>query len=174
MRCPNCSADDTRVIDSRLGDGGATVRRRRECQKCRGRFTTFERLELKLPSVTKSDGRREPFDESKLRRGIERALEKRPVNSEQVELLVAAISQRISDLGEREVPSRLIGEAVMAGLRDLDEVAYVRFASVYRSFEDVSAFNDEIDRLRANRIEPAGNRQLSLLGKPRNSGSRRG
>ena len=153
MRCPFCAGDDTRVVDSRLGDGGETVRRRRECQACGERFTTYERAELKLPQVIKSDGRREWFDEEKLRRGIDRALEKRPIDSETVEAVLSRLLRRFSLGGDREVASRDIGEAVMAELRQLDEVAYVRFASVYRSFQDLDAFSQELERLRGKAPE---------------------
>ncbi|MEA3291752.1 MAG: transcriptional regulator NrdR [Pseudomonadota bacterium] len=148
MRCPFCVCEDTRVVDSRLGDGGESVRRRRECQACKERFTTYERVELRLPQVIKSDGGRERFDEEKLRRGIARALEKRPIDTESVEAAVSRLLRRFSLVGEREVASREIGEAVMEQLRQLDDVAYVRFASVYRSFQDLDAFSQELQRLR--------------------------
>ncbi|MFP4606994.1 MAG: transcriptional regulator NrdR [Thiohalospira sp.] len=147
MRCPFCSNEETRVQDSRLAEGGAAVRRRRACQACGARFTTFERAEMRLPQVVKGDGRREPFSEDKLRAGLMRALEKRPVASEAVEGVVQDIKQRLMQSGEKELPSRRIGEWVMEALRGLDEVAYVRFASVYRRFEDVNAFRAELDRL---------------------------
>lgn len=147
MHCPFCSAADTKVIDSRLVANGDQVRRRRECQQCRDRFTTYEVAELVLPRVVKENGRREPFDEEKLRAGILRAVEKRPVSMEKVEMAVAQIKHFLQATGERELPSRLIGEQVMQQLRALDEVAYVRFASVYRRFADLSEFREEIDRL---------------------------
>ena len=147
MHCPFCSAADTKVIDSRLVANGDQVRRRRECQQCRDRFTTYEVAELVLPRVVKENGRREPFDEEKLRAGILRAVEKRPVSTEKVEMAVAQIKHFLQATGERELPSRLIGEQVMQQLRALDEVAYVRFASVYRRFADISEFREEIDRL---------------------------
>ncbi|MCC5859392.1 MAG: transcriptional regulator NrdR [Ectothiorhodospiraceae bacterium] len=147
MRCPFCQAQDTRVIDSRLGRDGDQVRRRRECTGCGERFTTFETAELVLPRMVKQDGTREPFDEHKLRTGIMRALEKRPVDTERVEAALHRIVQRLRSRGEREVPTRLLGEWVMEELRELDQVAYVRFASVYRSFEDVSAFREVIEGL---------------------------
>lgn len=162
MRCPFCNHEDTRVVDSRLADEGSSVRRRRECPACGGRFTTFERVELALPSVVKQDGRREPFDEAKLLRGLQRALSKRPVDTAQVHAAARAIQKRLRETGEREVPARLIGEYVMEALREIDPVAYVRFASVYRRFADVEAFKDEIDRLR-QRIDTPGTDQLSLL-----------
>lgn len=147
MHCPFCNADDTKVIDSRLVAEGNQVRRRRECLACNERFTTYESAELLMPKVVKSDGTREPFDEHKLRSGIQRALEKRPVSVEQVEAAVNKICHRLRATGEREVQSRAIGEEVMDALRDLDQVAFVRFASVYRDFQDISQFSEEIARL---------------------------
>lgn len=147
MRCPFCSAADTKVIDSRLANEGDAIRRRRECLSCNERFTTFETAELIMPRVIKRDGRRVPFDEDKLRAGLMRALEKRPVPLEKIEAALAHIKRTLQSSGDREIKSRFIGEAVMAQLRALDQVAYVRFASVYRSFEDVQDFRDEIDRL---------------------------
>ncbi|MDD5035352.1 MAG: transcriptional regulator NrdR [Methylococcaceae bacterium] len=147
MRCPFCGAQDTRVIDSRLSQEGDQVRRRRECSECRERFTTYEVAELSLPRVVKSNGNREPFREDKLRAGMLRALEKRPVGSERIEAAIARIKKRLLARGEREVPTRLIGENVMQELGSLDHVAYVRFASVYRSFQDVNAFREVIDDL---------------------------
>jgi transcriptional repressor NrdR len=147
MHCPFCSADDTKVIDSRLVAEGGQVRRRRECLSCKERFTTFEVAELLMPRVIKSDGSREPFDEAKLRSGLQRALEKRPVSMEQIETTVTQIKHNLQTMGEREIPSRLIGEKVMNQLREIDQVAYVRFASVYRSFQDISEFRAELDRL---------------------------
>jgi len=147
MRCPFCSADETKVIDSRLASEGFSVRRRRECLACGERYTTFETAELVMPRVIKSDGSREPFNEDKLRSGIQRALEKRPVSTEQIEQSINRIKQSARATGEREVRGSEIGEWVMEALRELDEVAYVRFASVYRSFQDVDAFRKEIERL---------------------------
>lgn len=147
MRCPFCSADDTKVIDSRLASEGYVVRRRRECLSCGERYTTFETAELVMPRVIKRDGRREPFDEDKLRAGILRAMEKRPVSTEAIENAINHIKQRLRNTGEREVQGSLVGELVMDELRDLDQVAYVRFASVYRSFQDVDEFRQEIERL---------------------------
>lgn len=147
MHCPFCSADDTKVIDSRLVAEGGQVRRRRECLSCHERFTTYEVAELLMPRVIKSDGTREPFDENKLRSGLQRALEKRPVSVEQVEAAITQIKHNLQTTGEREVHSRQIGEWVMERLRELDQVAYVRFASVYRSFQDISEFRAELDRL---------------------------
>jgi len=148
MHCPFCGADDTKVIDSRLASDGAQVRRRRECMSCNERFTTFESAELVMPRLKKNDGRREPFNDEKLRSGILRALEKRPVSIDDIDQAITNIMKRMRATGEREIPSRMLGDWVMDALRDLDQVAYVRFASVYSSFEDVSAFQDEIDRLK--------------------------
>lgn len=153
------------MIDSRLADEGRQIRRRRECLKCGERYTTFETAELLMPLVVKSDRSREPFDERKLRGGFMKALEKRPVSQEAIESAVSHICHKLRTLGEREVQSRAVGELVMEELHKLDEVAYVRFASVYRSFQDVEAFRDEIDRLRHHRRRREGNRdQLPLLG----------
>ncbi|EAS48212.1 hypothetical protein GB2207_10386 [marine gamma proteobacterium HTCC2207] len=149
MYCPFCKADDTKVVDSRLVADGGQVRRRRECLSCSERFTTYEMAELVMPRVIKTDGTREPFDENKLRAGLQRALEKRPVSIEQIEVALTQIRHFLQVTGEREVPSRMVGEAVMSKLRELDEVAYVRFASVYRSFQDLSEFQDELNRLNA-------------------------
>jgi transcriptional repressor NrdR len=147
MRCPFCGALDTRVIDSRLSQDGDQVRRRRACMECRERFTTYEAAELNLPRVIKNNGSREPFREDKLRAGMLRALEKRPVGSDRIEAAISRIKKRLLARGEREVSSREIGEIVMQELGSLDHVAYVRFASVYRSFEDVNEFREVIDRL---------------------------
>lgn len=165
MYCPFCGAVDTRVVDSRLAEDGTQVRRRRECPGCGERFTTFERAELTLPRVVKRDGTREPFNENKLRNGLLRALEKRPVSAETVEAALSRILGRVRATGEREVPTARIGEWVMAELRELDQVAYVRFASVYRSFQDVNAFREEVERLQEAVATPdaAGERQMSLL-----------
>lgn len=147
MHCPFCSAEDTKVIDSRLVTGGDQVRRRRECLTCGDRFTTFEVAELVMPRIIKRDGSREPFNEDKLRAGLQRALEKRPVSVEAIEAAVNQVKHGLRTQGDREVSARLLGEQVMEVLRGLDEVAYVRFASVYRDFQDVSEFQDEIARL---------------------------
>lgn len=163
MRCPFCSADETRVIDSRLTEEGDSVRRRRECEVCGERFTTFERAELRLPQVIKSDSRREAFDEAKLRAGLSRALEKRPVDAEAVEAMLGRIRHKLIASGEREVPSRRIGQWVMEELKEVDPVAYVRFASVYRSFEDVDAFREEVLRLQAEPSSESRRKQLRLL-----------
>lgn len=147
MRCPFCGTDDTKVVDSRLTSDGDQVKRRRECLVCAVRFTTFEIAELVMPRVVKSDGTRQEFDENKLRAGIRRALEKRPVATEAIEDAISRIKQQLRATGEREVAASKIGEWVMDELRELDQVAYVRFASVYRSFQDVNAFREEIEKL---------------------------
>ena len=144
MRCPFCTAQDTRVIDSRLANDGDQVRRRRECVDCKERFTTYEVAEFNLPRVIKRDGLREPFNENKLRAGILRALEKRPVSSDQIEAAVTHIKKRLMYSGDREIAALKIGEQVMQELSGLDHVAFVRFASVYRSFQDVSEFTDMV------------------------------
>lgn len=147
MYCPFCSHPETKVIDSRLVADGEQIRRRRECNRCGERFTTFESAELVMPRIIKQDGTREPFNEDKLRSGIHRALEKRPVSVEDVEAAIIRIKQKLRAAGEREIPSRILGECVMAELRQLDQVAYVRFASVYRSFQDLDEFRAEIERI---------------------------
>jgi transcriptional repressor NrdR len=163
MYCPFCRAQDTKVIDSRLASEGTQVRRRRECLACGERFTTFESAELVMPRIIKSNGAREPFDEKKLAVGIMRALEKRPVDSDSVDAAMSRIQHRLRASGERELPSRLLGEWVMHELRELDQVAYVRFASVYRSFEDVRAFQEEIERLESEPTAEEKKDQISLL-----------
>ncbi|MET0329941.1 MAG: transcriptional regulator NrdR [Dyella sp.] len=162
MHCPFCQHEDTRVIDSRLTEDGASVRRRRECPQCGERFNTYETAELKLPTVVKSGDRRESFDEHKLRVSFERALQKRPVATSDVDGAVRAIVNDLRKSGEREVPSRQVGELVMRELKKLDQVAYVRFASVYRKFEDVQAFREEIEKLERD-LPGVENLQLSLL-----------
>lgn len=147
MYCPFCDTGDTKVIDSRLIREGNQTRRRRECPDCKERFTTYEAAELSLPRAIKRDGRRAVFSEEKLRAGIMRALEKRPVSTEQVETAVARIIRKAMTSGEREIPSSHIGEWVMEELHQLDQVAYVRFASVYRCFKDIDEFRREISRL---------------------------
>ncbi|BET95737.1 MULTISPECIES: transcriptional regulator NrdR [Xenorhabdus] len=147
MHCPFCAAVDTKVIDSRLVGDGSQVRRRRQCLECHERFTTFEVAELVMPRVIKSDDIREPFDEEKLRRGMQKALEKRPVSSDDVETAINHIKSQVRATGEREIPAKMIGNFVMDALKKLDKVAYIRFASVYRSFEDVREFGEEIARL---------------------------
>jgi transcriptional repressor NrdR len=153
MRCPFCGAEDTKVIDSRLVAEGDQIRRRRECQTCTERFSTYETAELMLPKIIKQNEVRQPFDEAKLRSGILRALEKRPVSVEQIETTVGHIKHSLISTGEREVSSIRVGETVMEHLRQLDHVAYVRFASVYRSFEDLNEFRQEIDKLSAEQSE---------------------
>ena len=160
MHCPFCQHVDTRVIDSRASEDGATIRRRRECEACGERFSTLETIELKLPTIIKSDGRRESFDAGKLRQGFDRALHKRPVSEEQIEAAVRAVVHQLRMTTEREVSSRRIGEFVIAELRKLDHVGFVRFASVYRSFQDVAAFREELDRLER---DLPGEGQLPLL-----------
>lgn len=147
MHCPFCSHHETKVIDSRLMAEGEQIRRRRGCMECNERFTTFEVAELLMPKVIKQDGSRQPFDEDKLRAGILRSLEKRPVGVEAIESAISRIKHKLRASGEREVPTQLLGETVMEQLRGLDEVAYVRFASVYRSFKDLNEFRAEIERL---------------------------
>ncbi len=148
MRCPFCGVQDTRVIDSRLAGDGDQVRRRRECSACKERFTTFEVAELALPQIVKRSGEREAFNESKLRAGIQRALEKRPVKVDEVEAAISRIKKTLATTGEREVHAQKLGELVMKELSQLDPVAFIRFASVYRSFEDVSEFTDMIAKLK--------------------------
>ncbi|NQY64411.1 MAG: transcriptional regulator NrdR [Alteromonadaceae bacterium] len=147
MHCPFCGAIDTRVIDSRLVSAGHQVRRRRECTACQERYTSFETAELVQPRLIKRDGSREPFNEDKMRNGLVRALEKRPVSTEQVELAINDVKSQLRATGEREVSSELLGNLIMDKLKELDKVAYVRFASVYRSFEDIREFGEEIARL---------------------------
>ncbi|GAB2654433.1 MULTISPECIES: transcriptional regulator NrdR [Vibrio] len=147
MHCPFCSETDTKVIDSRLVADGHQVRRRRQCLACSERFTTFETAELVMPRVIKSNGNREPFNEDKMVGGLQRALEKRPVSADAVELAISMIKSKLRATGEREVPSEMVGNLVMEQLKELDKVAYIRFASVYRSFEDIREFGEEIAKL---------------------------
>ena len=147
MHCPFCNTTDTKVIDSRLVADGHQVRRRRECTQCHERFTTFEGAELVMPRVIKSDGSRQPFDEDKLRRGISKAAEKRPVSMDQIEQALTKIKSTLRATGEREISSEMIGNLMMDQLIELDKVAYIRFASVYRAFEDVSEFGEAIAKL---------------------------
>ncbi len=147
MHCPFCSENDTKVIDSRLVADGHQVRRRRQCLACSERFTTFETAELVMPKVIKSNGNREPFNEDKMVGGVQRALEKRPVSADSIELAISMIKSQLRATGEREVPSEMIGNLVMDQLKELDKVAYIRFASVYRSFEDIREFGEEIAKL---------------------------
>jgi len=167
MRCPFCEAEDTKVIDSRLASAGASVRRRRECMNCNERFTTFETAELVLPRIIKNDGKHEPFDEEKLKRGFARALEKRPVAYDDIDSAISRIKQRLHTCGERDLSSRILGEWVMKELRQLDEVAYVRFASVYRSFQDINAFQEEIARLQ-NEVVVDSDKSVVQLARHRN------
>ena len=155
MHCPFCSAEDTKVIDSRLVVQGNQVRRRRECLSCSERFTTYEVAELMMPKLIKQNGDREPFNEDKLRSGMLRALEKRPVGVEDIEAAITGIKHALQATGERELKSRVVGEMVMDALRGLDDVAYVRFASVYRSFQDLSEFKAEIERMQEGPVADA-------------------
>lgn len=162
MHCPFCQHADTRVIDSRVSEDGATIRRRRECEACSERFSTLETIELKLPTIVKGDASREAFEARKVRAGFDRALQKRPVPEDKIEAAVRSVIHQLRICGEREVPSIRVGEFVMNELRKLDHVGYVRFASVYRSFEDVADFREEIEKL--ERDLPASTEQLQLLG----------
>ena len=163
MHCPFCSHEETKVIDSRLAGEGRQIRRRRQCLDCNERFTTFESAELVMPRLVKNDNSRQPFDEVKLRNSMVRALEKRPVPSDALEQSIGRLIHKLRTMGEREVPSRLVGELVMEELRALDEVAYVRFASVYRRFQDVTEFEEEIRRLQRISEAAASREQMSLL-----------
>ncbi len=147
MHCPYCCTPDTKVTDSRLSASGDEVRRRRHCPNCEGRFTTYERHELVMPRVVKHDGSREPFDENKFKKGLWQALHKRPISTEKVDEIIAELLQQIRTRGEKEITSTTIGEMVMAALKKLDHIAYVRFASVYRRFADLDAFKQEIEKL---------------------------
>jgi transcriptional repressor NrdR len=149
MNCPFCAHADTRVVDSRLGREGNNIRRRRECEKCTKRFTTYERVEEMLPLVVKKDGRREPFDRQKIVAGMQRACEKRPVSIGVIEQYVDRFEQSLQESGEKEIPSTRIGEAVMSALHEIDQVAYVRFASVYREFRDINEFMSELTEILA-------------------------
>ena len=153
MRCPFCATQDTRVIDSRLASEGDQVRRRRECGACKERFTTYEVAELSLPKIIKRDGARQNFDETKLRSGMHRALEKRPVKSEDIEAAVSRIKKQMTAKGDREMAAGELGEWVMKELSILDHVAYIRFASVYRSFQDVNEFTETIENLQKNNVK---------------------
>ena len=155
MHCPFCNADDTKVIDSRLAAEGAQVRRRRQCVACQERFTTFEIIEAVMPRIVKSNGRIEPFDGQKLRRSIQLPLQKRPVDSDRIEAMISRIEKTLRQMGEREVSSKVLGEIVMTELKDMDDVAYVRFASVYRDFQDIDAFKQVLSSLSdtANKAE---------------------
>jgi len=163
MYCPFCSHEETKVIDSRLAGEGRQIRRRRQCLQCNERFTTFESAELVMPRIIKNDSSRQPFDEDKLRNSMVRALEKRPVPSEDLEQAIGRLVHKLRTMGEREVPSRLVGDLVMQELHELDEVAYVRFASVYRRFQDITEFEEEIRRLQRISEMAASREQMSLL-----------
>ena len=147
MKCPFCGQLENRVIDSRLSKDGNAIRRRRECRECNRRFTTYERVETAIPMVVKKDGRREQFDRDKLKSGVLKACQKRPVSVDDVERFLDELERQIQEQGEREIPSQLLGERVMDYLHDLDDVAYVRFASVYRSFKDLKEFMSELQEL---------------------------
>jgi|APFre7841882630_1041343.scaffolds.fasta_scaffold40469_2 transcriptional repressor NrdR len=151
MRCPYCSSLENKVVDSRMGKEGESIRRRRECLKCVGRFTTYERVEEVLPSVIKKDGRREPFDRLKILNGLKKACEKRPISMEMLERTVEEIEKTLQEKGLKEIPSTMVGEEVMERLHKLDEVAYVRFASVYRSFRDINEFMSELKDILSNK-----------------------
>jgi len=163
MWCPFCSHESTRVVDSRLTRDGMQIRRRRQCERCASRFNTYEAPELKSPRIIKSDGAREAFSEQKLRDGMLRALEKRPVETREVERAIRSLLREISSVEDAEIPSTLLGEWVMRELIELDQVAYVRFASVYKRFEDVQAFRDVIERLERDAPGDGDKRQISLL-----------
>jgi transcriptional repressor NrdR len=171
MKCPYCGALDNKVIDSRLSSGGEVTRRRRECEGCERRYTTYERVEEALPMVVKKDDRREPFDRGKLREGMRRACEKRPVSTAVLEKVLDDLERDLIELGEREVKSSQIGEMVMRKLRDLDPVAYVRFASVYRRFDDIGEFFDELRRLSPDSAPPPPLGEEPLPPKPPNGHS---
>lgn len=147
MKCPFCNNPDSKVVDSRPDKGGAAIRRRRECEACQKRFTTHERVEDVLPLICKKDGRREPFDRLKVVAGIKKACEKRPVSIEAIERMADRLETRLQESSEREVSAAQVGEWIMKELHDTDEVAYVRFASVYRSFKDIGEFMDELQEL---------------------------
>jgi transcriptional repressor NrdR len=164
MWCPFCNHEDTRVVDSRLTGDGMQIRRRRQCEDCGARFNTYETPELKAPRIIKSDGTREAFSENKLRDGMLRALEKRPVETRDVERTIRSLLREICSVEDAEIPSSLLGEWVMRELSKLDQVAYVRFASVYRQFDEVQEFLDVIERLERDVAGVGDKRQISLLG----------
>ena len=163
MWCPFCNHEDTRVVDSRLTGDGMQIRRRRQCEDCGARFNTYETPELKAPRIIKSDGTREAFSESKLRDGMLRALEKRPVETRDVERTIRSLLREICSVEDAEIPSSLLGEWVMRELSKLDQVAYVRFTSVYRQFDEVQEFLDVIERLERDAAGVGDKRQISLL-----------
>lgn len=154
MHCPFCNTPDTKVIDSRLAAGGMQIRRRRQCSSCGDRFTSFEVVELVMPRVIKSNDRIEPYDGEKLRRSIMLSLQKRPISIDQIDTTISQIEKTLRQLGEREIKSQRIGEEVMQALKDLDPVAYVRFASVYRDFQDIAAFKQELEGMDKTDIKP--------------------
>ena len=163
MYCPFCGHQETKVVDSRLAGDGYQTRRRRECIECSERFTTFESAELVLPKLIKRDESREPFNESKLRAGILVATEKRPISSESIEELISRIIRKVQKLGEREIQSRTLGEIVMLELREIDEIAFVRYASVYRRFQDIEEFEKEIESLRDTPYAADSRSQISIF-----------
>ena len=169
MRCPFCHDLENRVVDSRLGKEGDAIRRRRHCERCGRRFTTYKRVEDALPMVAKKDGRREPFERGKIVNGLKRACEKRPISVDTIEGIADTIERQLQEGGDREVTSQALGEAVMGALHDLDAVAYVRFASVYRSFRDVHEFMRELEDLIAKRRTGSGRRQGRRGGKRRSA-----
>lgn len=148
MHCPYCNATETKVIDSRLAAEGSQVRRRRECANCQERFTTFEMVEVVMPRIVKSSGKIEPYDGDKLRRSINLPIQKRPITIDETEAMISRVEKRIRQMGEREVSSKALGEIVMSELKNLDDVAYVRFASVYRDFQDIAAFQQELANIK--------------------------
>jgi transcriptional repressor NrdR len=167
MRCPYCTSLDNKVVDSRMGKEGESIRRRRECLKCEGRFTTYERVEEMLPLVIKKDGRREPFDRMKILSGLKKACEKRPISMEMLERAVEEIEKALQEKGLKEIPSTVVGEEVMDSLHKLDEVAYVRFASVYRSFRDINEFMSELKDILSNKeAGPLGDGAAEKPAKP--------
>ncbi len=153
MKCPFCDATEDKVVDSRMAKEGEVIRRRRECLSCKRRYTTYERVEESLPVVVKKDGRREPFDRTKILAGLKKACEKRPISTATIEAVTDRIEKRIQEMGEAEIPAAVIGEEVMKELHQLDQVAYVRFASVYREFKDIDQFMDELKSLARERRE---------------------
>lgn len=166
MHCPFCKAEDTRVVDSRVAEDGALVRRRRECERCDARFTTFEKAELQMPQIVKRNGTPEPYDETKLRKGLERALYKRAVAPERTDALIETLERKLRTSGERQVESRKLGDWVMEELRDTDEVAYVRFASIYHEFKDVTDFSEHLERLKATPTGEERRSQIPLIAEP--------
>lgn len=173
MRCPFCSVLESKVVDSRLSHGDEVTRRRRECEGCGRRYTTYERVELLLPMVVKKDGRREPFDRAKVMAGLRRACEKRPVASEALERLVDEVERAAAESGSSEIEGSVIGARVSEGLRTLDQVAYVRFASVYRRFQAIQDFRDEVDQLERTpaRADPDAGAETTAREKPSTSGA---